>query len=174
VLYRMVGSPDVTGVKCPFTDLKAGSYYENAVIWAYDAGVVKGVTETTFCPTDPISREQMATMMARFLFGSISEDDAAKADARKALKEVYSDADAIANFAVVSVGICTDIGMMQGASGAFAPKESLTRAQCAQILANLYNADIEILTAKDEAPAEETPAEETPAQAQALFFLPAA
>jgi 5'-nucleotidase len=174
VLYRMVGSPDVTGVKCPFTDLKAGSYYENAVIWAYDAGVVKGVTETTFCPTDPISREQMATMMARFLFGSISEDDAAKADARKELKEVYSDADAIANFAVVSVGICTDIGMMQGASGAFAPKESLTRAQCAQILANLYNADIEILTAKDEAPAEETPAEETPAQAQALFFLPAA
>ncbi len=169
VLYRMVGSPDVTGVKCPFTDLKAGSYYENAVIWAYDAGVVKGVTETTFCPTDPISREQMATMMARFLFGSISEDDAAKADARKELKEVYSDADAIANFAVVSVGICTDIGMMQGASGAFAPKESLTRAQCAQILANLYNADIEILTAKDEAPAEETPA-----QAQALFFLPAA
>jgi hypothetical protein len=82
----------VTGLKCPFTDVVAGSYYEKAVLWAYNAGVVKGVSETAFCPTDPISREQMATMMARFLFGdNIASDDAAKAEVRKALKEVYSD-----------------------------------------------------------------------------------
>ena len=65
VLYRCAGEPSVEGLKCDFTDLKA-DWYRDAVIWASNVGVTNGKTTTTFCPDDPITREQMATMVAVF------------------------------------------------------------------------------------------------------------
>ena len=65
VLYRREGSPAVT-FRDDFTDVKAGKYYSDAVIWAKDEGVVNGITETTFDPNGKITREQLATMLSRF------------------------------------------------------------------------------------------------------------
>ncbi|MFR8872822.1 MAG: S-layer homology domain-containing protein [Oscillospiraceae bacterium] len=47
VLYRMAGSPEVTGTT-PFTDVKEDRYYSDAVVWCYQNGITMGVTETRF------------------------------------------------------------------------------------------------------------------------------
>ena len=48
-LYRLAGEPEVTE-KATFTDLRAGAYYADAVAWAQDLGIAKGMTETPFAP----------------------------------------------------------------------------------------------------------------------------
>lgn len=64
VIYRMENEPQ-TG-KCAFTDVESGSYYENAVAWANENGIVSGISEEFFAPNEPITREQMATIIYRY------------------------------------------------------------------------------------------------------------
>ncbi len=151
VLYRCAGEPSVEGLKCDFTDLKA-DWYRDAVIWASNVGVTNGKTTTTFCPDDPITREQMATMVARYLFGADAVKDGSP-ELRTELAKVYSDAAKISDYALTSVAVCYDLGIMKGdAVGTFRAQDTMKRSECAQVLANLYNADVETLTAKAEAP----------------------
>lgn len=65
VIYRMEGSPAVSG-ETPFDDVKSSSWYGKAVCWAAENGIVKGVSDTKFDPDANITREQMATMLARY------------------------------------------------------------------------------------------------------------
>ncbi|MCL2843640.1 MAG: S-layer homology domain-containing protein [Oscillospiraceae bacterium] len=65
ILWRMAGEPDAT-YRPVFHDVAAGRWYSEAIIWAYDAGVVEGTGPGRFRPTDDITREQFATMMARY------------------------------------------------------------------------------------------------------------
>ena len=65
VLYRMVGEPGAAGLSAPFVDL-ADDWYRSAVLWAYDTGVVKGTSDTTFSPDMLITREQMVTIFHRY------------------------------------------------------------------------------------------------------------
>lgn len=67
VLYRMEGEPDVAEYGAlPFTDVPAGKFYSEAVIWAYNNGVVNGVSATSYAPNDPVTREQFATILYRY------------------------------------------------------------------------------------------------------------
>ncbi|OLA31477.1 MAG: hypothetical protein BHW33_02495 [Firmicutes bacterium CAG:137_57_8] len=59
VLWRMAGSPEPESA-APFADLKQGSFYEKAVAWGHEQGIVNGVTETEFYPNSSVTREQMA------------------------------------------------------------------------------------------------------------------
>ncbi|MDD3165587.1 MAG: WG repeat-containing protein [Oscillospiraceae bacterium] len=58
---------DVAAVapKHPFTDVKAGSYYEDAVVWALEKGVTSGTTATAFSPAATCTRGQVATFLWR-------------------------------------------------------------------------------------------------------------
>ena len=49
----------------PFTDVP-NEWYHDAVLWAYDTGVVRGVSETEFAPMNLITREQMVTIFHRY------------------------------------------------------------------------------------------------------------
>ena len=49
ILYRMEGQPAVSG-DLPFTDVEAGTWYTNAVVWAAQNGIVNGVGDDTFAP----------------------------------------------------------------------------------------------------------------------------
>ena len=62
VLYRMNGSPSVAGMTMPFQDVPGDAWYTDAVTWAYNCGVVSGMSPTTFAPMVSITREQMMTM----------------------------------------------------------------------------------------------------------------
>ena len=65
MLYREEGAPDVSSTPDhPFTDVPA--WVDDAVTWAYDEGIVTGVTPTTFVPNDPITRAQVVRMKYRF------------------------------------------------------------------------------------------------------------
>ncbi len=49
----------------PFTDVRADDWYYTAVLWAYDTHLMRGVTDTTFAPNDPVTRAQVWTVLAR-------------------------------------------------------------------------------------------------------------
>ena len=62
VLYGMAGKPEVEG-ESPFTDVKAGAWYEKAVTWASSRGIVSGYGNGKYGVGDRITREQMAVML---------------------------------------------------------------------------------------------------------------
>ena len=63
-LWRAEGSPAAAGEN-PFTDVRAGAYYEQAVLWAVQNGIVFGLTDTTFGPDAISSRAQIVTFLYR-------------------------------------------------------------------------------------------------------------
>ena len=65
VLWRMEGAPTVNSTN-PFTDVAAGTWYTDAVVWANDAGIVNGTSATTFDPDGSVTREQIATILYRY------------------------------------------------------------------------------------------------------------
>lgn len=66
VLYRMAGSPDLSDENTAFTDLKAGGWYEKAVMWAEDNNIAAGISDTTFSPDMNVTREQFITFLYRY------------------------------------------------------------------------------------------------------------
>lgn len=126
VLYRSAGSPAVTGTD-DFSDTVADAYYADAVLWASQQGVVGGYGNGFFGTNDPVSREQMATILWRYA-GSPAVSTTNR----------FRDAASIASYAADAViwadanNIVTPIS-----DGVFAPKSSATRAQVASALMNL-------------------------------------
>ena len=64
-LWRAAGSPAAKSAVMPFTDVKAGSYYETAVLWAVENGITKGTSDTTFSPDATCSRAQIVAFLWR-------------------------------------------------------------------------------------------------------------
>ncbi len=64
-LWRAMGSPEVSSKKNPFTDVKPGSYYYKAVLWAVENNITAGTTATTFSPNDTCTRAQIVTFLWR-------------------------------------------------------------------------------------------------------------
>jgi uncharacterized protein YjdB len=62
-LYRLVGSPAVTGSS--FQDVAADAYYNAAVAWAVQQGITNGTSETTFSPDETCTRAQIVTFLYR-------------------------------------------------------------------------------------------------------------
>ena len=96
-------------------------------VWS---GIVTGFDDGTFRPGRTLTREQMATMLARF-YALSGITAAGSADG-------YADADAISAWAVNGVALCTARGLVQGdPQGRFRPQSDLTRAQIAAILSRM-------------------------------------
>ena len=64
ILWRLAGEP--YGRVSPFEDVLPGSWYAQAVSWAYDKGIVTGVTATSFQPGAPVTREQLCAILCRY------------------------------------------------------------------------------------------------------------
>lgn len=62
-LWRAAGSPAAKAGSQPFADVKAGSYYDDAVRWAVENGVTVGTSATTFSPNATCSRAQIVTFL---------------------------------------------------------------------------------------------------------------
>lgn len=127
VLYRMADSPEPTA-EIPFTDVEEGCFYTKAVAWAYENGIVKGVTETAFAPNASATREQLVTILARFatLQGI---DVAANGDLSG-----FTDSSTVSKYAATSMIWAVDNGILLGDAGRLNPKSSATRAQIATVL----------------------------------------
>ena len=125
VIYRMENEPQ-TG-KCAFTDVESGSYYESAVAWANENGIVSGISEDCFAPNEPITREQMAAIIYRYA--------AFKGyDITTSSNTSYTDNDNISDYAKDAVIWAAEKSVMTGnTDGSFAPKANTTRAQVASV-----------------------------------------
>ena len=64
-LWRAAGSPKPETRTMPFTDVPAGSYYYDAVLWAVENGITKGTSNTTFSPNMTCTRAQIVTFLWR-------------------------------------------------------------------------------------------------------------
>ena len=64
-LWRAQGSPMPSDPDCPFTDVKPGSSYYNAVLWAVEEGVTTGASATIFSPSKTCNRGQVVTFLYR-------------------------------------------------------------------------------------------------------------
>ena len=64
-LWRAAGSPKPETRTMPFTDVPAGSYYYDAVLWAVENDITKGTSDTTFSPNMTCTRAQIVAFLWR-------------------------------------------------------------------------------------------------------------
>ena len=135
ILYRIAGEPESTATN-PFADVADGQWYTNAVIWAAENGIVKGVNTTTFAPNDQITREQIATILFRY----------AKAEKVEGKLAGFPDAEKVSDYAADAMAWAVEQGLINGISESdgktyLAPQETATRAQIAVILMRYLTAE---------------------------------
>ena len=173
-LYRMAGSPEVTGEN-PFTDVAADADYYAAVIWGTSNGVINGTSETTFSPDDSLQRQAFATMLYRYaelMAADETTDETAPAEGETADETVpaeeltpaeevpaeetgaedvlaqFTDADQIQNYAREAMAWAVTVGLFEGnADGALNPRGNATRAEVATLIMRFAE-----MTAAEEAP----------------------
>ena len=170
-LYRMAGSPEVTGEN-PFTDVAADADYYAAVIWGTSNGVINGTSETTFSPDDSLQRQAFATMLYRYealltADETAPADDTATSDETVPAEELtpaeevpaeetgaedvlaqFTDADQIQDYAREAMAWAVTVGLFEGnADGALNPRGNATRAEVATLIMRFAE-----MTAAEEAP----------------------
>ncbi|MBQ8354828.1 MAG: S-layer homology domain-containing protein [Oscillospiraceae bacterium] len=64
-LWRAAGSPEPQSAENPFTDVKTGTWYTDAVLWAVEKGITNGLTADTFGPNTVCNRAQVVTFLHR-------------------------------------------------------------------------------------------------------------
>ena len=112
-----------------FTDCKADDWFTPFVAAAVEAGYVKGINDTEFAPDKTITREEACTILGR-AYAKTSD---------KALD--FKDASEISDFATAYVALLVDMGYLNGyEDGTFLPKNEITRAEAAKIIAGAFRA----------------------------------
>lgn len=127
VIFRQAGSPEGAATS-PFTDVVANEWYAPAVHWAYENGVVSGVSETEFGVPSSITREQLVTMLYRYA-ASCGCDITKQAE----LSE-FSDSGSVSDYALDAMRWAVANGILSGSDGQLLPQGKATRAQCAKIM----------------------------------------
>jgi hypothetical protein len=131
-LWRMAGEPEPEGDEAPFTDVVRGSYYEKAVIWAYENGIVNGVGQGKFDPKADVTREQAAAMLYRYAKLMAGEKWTEPEDGETALEKFP---DQPGNWAKEAVGWAVSTGVIRGRTdGTLDAKGGTTRAELATML----------------------------------------
>ena len=128
ILYAMAGEPAVTG-EGPFTDVPAGCWYTDAIVWAAQNGIVCGFGDGTFRPNEAVTRAQAAVMLYGYA-AFTGADVTARADL-----SAYSDAGQIPAWAMDAMQWANARRLIVGRdSSHFVPDGKTTRAEMAAIL----------------------------------------
>ena len=128
ILYRAAGQPETTG-QSSFADVLARDYFSDAVAWASENNIVTGYSRTRFGSNDPVSREQIATLLWRYA-GSPSAGSA----------QNFADRNQISDYAADAVNWARANSIVIGRPGnRFDPKANATRAEVATILRNFLS-----------------------------------
>ena len=132
ILYNLEGEPKVSGTT-PFTDLTQ-DWYQDAILWAYQTGVVAGTSSTTFEPDRPVTREQIAVILMEYMTRVLKlERTWTPADL-----SIFPDAGSVSDWAKDAMTDAVGLGLISGASNGgqtlLEPQGSATREQVATIL----------------------------------------
>lgn len=119
----------------PFDDISADQWYGPYVAWAHSAGIVNGYPDNTFCPNNHISREDIATMLGRFVekqFGSLPAVHGAK---------TFVDHHLISAYAAGYVSLMQQANVINGyEDNYFRPQNSASRAETAKMVGVMLSA----------------------------------
>ena len=131
MLYRMAGEPGVTG-ETTFTDLTQ-DYYKDAVLWAYQNGIVTGRTETVFDPEADVTRQELTTILYRYAVDETASDQTGEAGEDSLAG--FTDAKEVADYAKASIIWAVEHGIINGMTETLLqPTDNATRAQIAAVL----------------------------------------
>ncbi|MDR1245490.1 MAG: S-layer homology domain-containing protein, partial [Clostridiales Family XIII bacterium] len=129
VLGRLAGADEDASASGGFSDIETGAYYTTYVAWAAANGLVSGTGAGDFAPNADVTRQDLATLIARYaefaglgvppLYAAGSFDDDAQT----------------ADYAKDALQTLTAGGILNGKPGnIFDPRGSATRAEVAAIL----------------------------------------
>mgnify|MGYP000383644023 FL=1 len=128
ILYAMAGEPEVTAAN-PFSDVPAGEWYTDAIIWAAANGIVVGCGDGTFRPEMAVTRAQAAVMLCGYA-AFAGRDVTARADL-----SAFGDAADIPAWAQAEMQWANAEKLILGRDGKLlAPNAAATRAEMASIL----------------------------------------
>ena len=132
ILARMDGADLSEAPECPFEDVSQTAYYAPALNWAYANGIISGIDETHFCPSNPVTREQFVAILIRYL-------EKCRGITLEPAELTFTDTSSISSYAVSAVSKAITIELEFGGKtvnliagyedGTFRPKGKLTRAE---------------------------------------------
>ena len=126
VVARICGVDYQNVSGAPFKDVPTSEWFYGAVSWAYNSGIINGVSATEFRPQDPVTREQMCKMV-----GIALEQATGKALSAEGAK-TFTDDDKISAYAKEWVAKCSAEGLITGLdTGAFDPAGNAARSHAA-------------------------------------------
>ena len=127
ILANMAGEFGTPGESYPtqFTDVSATSWSAFAIMWATNAEIVNGTSETEFSPFDDVTREQIATMLYRYAGNNAQADASALDD--------FADGDQVSAWAQNAVAWAVENGYLKGNGEGLDPQGTATRAEVAAL-----------------------------------------
>ena len=129
VLYNLEGRPQVSSAAEGCTDLTPGAWYESAVSWAVESGILSGYADGRMQPNRSVSRQQLAAMLYRYARHK-GYDTSPRAEL-----DGYRDAGQAAAYAQEALQWAVALGIVNGTSGTtLSPNASASRAQSAAML----------------------------------------
>lgn len=128
ILWRLTGEPRAARNN-QFTDVSSNAYYNTAISWAAENGIVKGYDSKTFRPNANVTREQLAAILYRYAeYMNLSTKGASNLTK-------FDDYYTIGTWARDSLAWANYHGLINGVdSYHIDPKGNTTRAQLAAIL----------------------------------------
>lgn len=132
LLHRLAGTPEASDAG--FEDVAQGSWYSNAINWAYENGIVNGTSATTFAPGANISRQDMAVMLARYC-------ERFEVVLPTTTSATPTDLSSVADYAKNSSTFMYQTSILSGdTNGNFKPTNTATRAEVATMIRNFVQA----------------------------------
>ena len=133
ILYRL--SDEEFDGSASFPDVTEDSWYDEAVAWAVDCGIVTGYDSGLFGPDDAVTREQVAVMFYRYWQYQKGENKTGDLSG-------FSDADQIGDYAVEAMTWAVGMGLIQGRSSQIlAPAAQSCRAELSSMLNRMMELD---------------------------------
>ena len=125
-VWEAAGCPQVN-YAMPFADVPQTLPYAEAVRWCAAEGLMQGYSEAAFGPEDAITRQQLATMLWRYMGEPESDGDLSQ----------FKDGAKVSSYAVEAMEWAVANGIFQGNSAKMLnPTATATRAHIAQVMMN--------------------------------------
>lgn len=123
ILHRLEGNP-AASAKAPFSDVKPDQYFAEAVDWAFENGIVNGMSDRQFAPNELVTRQQTAAILFRYV------TQLGKDNSLRAAFSGFTDANRVDDYARNAMAWCVGNGIINGVSATrLDPRGYATRAQ---------------------------------------------
>jgi hypothetical protein len=136
ILGRLDGVDTSAYGSTSFADVATGQWYSAYVAWASENGIVNGYSATTFGTNDLVTREQMATIIARYVdYAGVTLPQA------ESIVASFQDASSVSGWAREGLELMRTTGIITGyTDGTFGPKRTAMRMEAATVFTRLDQA----------------------------------